>query len=137
MLRAGAPSWNAWRKENPKARPFFNFWDFKALGIDFSDMNLRHVSFFNAELSGVNLSGADISYADFRYAKLLHADMRYVVADYPTFWLADLTYADMSHAKLLNCNLEDALIHKLRLVNAEMTNSARQLAKQRGAIIEE
>jgi uncharacterized protein YjbI with pentapeptide repeats len=87
--------WNAWRDNNPTARPDLSGADLTNAdlsGANLSDANLSHANLFGANLSGANLSGAKLTFANLGGA--------------------DLSGANLTEAHLYETNLVNLDLHK-------------------------
>ena len=105
VLRAGARTWNAWRRENPDVVPELNdlrasiserqFGRAQGGPIDLSRAELCRAELDQATLVEANLAGAVLVAADLSDARLDQADLR--CADLSNAWLA---YATLNGAQL-------------------------------------
>jgi uncharacterized protein YjbI with pentapeptide repeats len=114
MLKNGASTWNAWRKENLVIRcP--NLTAAKLSGADFNGADLSGADLSRANLHGANLSWADLLEASLVTANLGEADLR----DARLFG-ADLRGADLSEANLRDAILYQANLHEASLRGADL-----------------
>jgi len=114
VLERGVPTWNAWRRQNPKLVPDLlegNFGDATLEQVDFSGADLRGAHLANAKLIGANLNKADCYKASMWRANLTNADLRE----------ADLSSANLNGAILAGANLSGCILRFARLaaVNVE------------------
>jgi hypothetical protein len=114
VLERGVPTWNAWRRQNPKLVPDLlegNFGDATLEQVDFSGADLRGAHLANAKLIGANLNKADCYKASMWRANLMNADLRE----------ADLSSANLNGAILAGANLSGCILRFARLaaVNVE------------------
>ncbi len=100
ILEKGAEGWNAWRRENPKARPDLSYADLSSPNLSYTDLSsanlsgafIRHAYLRYADLSGAYLVSTDLSYADLSYADLTAS----------TFGLTKLAGLDLREANGLD-----------------------------------
>ena len=111
LLKQGAESWNAWRREHPDETVDLSddvFRGCEMRGADLSKANLANGDLSDSDLSEVDLSdailvGAKARGANLRYARLNRADMQQI-----DFAGADLSFADLADANIRHANLEGA-----------------------------
>jgi hypothetical protein len=106
IIKQGVTAWNAWREENPGARP------------DLRCAHLRRAHLSEADLNGAKLMEADLTGADLRMANLREADLRYARLFETTLVGADLSLSDLVNAGLLGANFCDADLSGARLARA-------------------
>jgi uncharacterized protein YjbI with pentapeptide repeats len=144
ILKEGAESWNAWRRDNPytkirlsRARfddphPWAHLigpvapatlsgTDLKLDGADFTYAYLSCAFIPRADLSWANLSYADLSYADLSGADLSHAILDDANLSHAKFADANLSSAHLINADLTRANLEGADLSHTFLTNARLT----------------
>ncbi len=83
FFRADVDRWNAWRKEHPSEQ-----------------IDLSHIDFTAARLSGINLRELDLSGIDFSFCTLAGADLSRTILDRANFSGADLPKAKLRGASL-------------------------------------
>lgn len=109
-IRAGAPVWNKWRRDNPGVVPDLNglrisaselqFGAVQGGPVDFSRAELCQAVLVHATLIEANLAGAMLIKADLSYGRLNKADLRG----------ADLRGAKLGYADLTEARLDGAFV---------------------------
>ncbi|MFT7560593.1 MAG: hypothetical protein ACI93R_002515 [Flavobacteriales bacterium] len=106
LILQGPKSWNAWRKQNPSARPVLDgieLTQLKLSGIDFSGLSLQKAVLFRCDLSHANLTSAD-----FRHAQLKENNFGAAKLIAAFFQMADLSGSNLSHANILTASTQGA-----------------------------
>ena len=145
-LRAGVQKWNAWRAENPDARPDLKGADLSGADLTRADLtgadltravlrhahlsgavltgaNLMFANLSGANLSGANLSGANLSGAHLSGGHLRHAHLSGAVLTGAHLRRADLSGADLSGADLTLADLTRADLSGADLTGADLTRA--------------
>ena len=77
ILMQGVRAWNAWRDENPEARPNLRLGDFTRARLDnvnFKNTDLRSCCFTGASLVSANFHSANLRASDLTGADLRNVD---------------------------------------------------------------
>jgi uncharacterized protein YjbI with pentapeptide repeats len=134
LLKQGVAAWNAWRRENPDARPNLSRADLSGANLigahlgkaDLSKADLRGARLF--ELSGANLIGANLSGANLRSANVIGANLSEA-----NLSRADLSDAHLGQALLVGANLYRANLHGAKLFDANLVQALLEEAFLHGA----
>ena len=121
ILRQGVEVWNAWKAQEPSARP--DLTEANLFRADLRRADLRGAHLHGARLVGAELIAADLSGADLSGADLREADL---VA-------AHLVEANLSGAHLLLANLAGAHLRGAHLDGARLSGAKLTAADLRGA----
>ena len=147
LLGQGVETWNKYRKENLRERPYFrgafleeadlSGADFR--GASFAEANLGHALLRKADLSGADLSGANLSGADIRGTNLegvvpCYADMTNTKIDENTIFDDDIRLVweilnqpksdrDLKGADLHITKLDGARLRRANLEGADLSGT--------------
>ncbi len=113
-LDQGVDAWNAWRRDDPDARP-------DLAGADLARRNLRGI-----DLARANLRGATLDRATLVRACLDAADLR----------RTGLARATLREATLVHANLREATLHHAELRGARLDGADLSLASFRSASLQ-
>lgn len=96
-------------------------------------LDIRGITLFHEELSGLDLSGYDFSYADlnrsnlagtiFSYAVFQGASLEQAVLDECEFIGSDLTYASLNECSAKRCGFGGADLSYASMINADLTDA--------------
>jgi uncharacterized protein YjbI with pentapeptide repeats len=113
LLSSGSRTWNAWRKDNPEARPNLVGADLRGQDFRFADLSsadLRHADLSHADLCDADFYHADISGAALEGARLWNADLGSVTAVGARLRDAELLWGNLSEADFRDADLAGAML---------------------------
>ena len=125
-LRAGVPTWNVWRSENPAVSLDLAKADLAR--ADLARADLWRADLAKANLARANLTGADLTGADLPWANLTGADLTGA-----NLTGADLTGANLTRADLAGAKLRGADLARADLARADLTKANLARANLTGA----
>jgi Pentapeptide repeats (8 copies) len=120
ILRQGVEAWNAWRRDNSRARPLLHGADLR--GRKLSGADFRGAQLVQARLAEATLDGADMRNADLRGASLREASLRG----------AKLQKAVLRHANLSGADIEGANFDECEIYGTGLWNLKGQPASSQG-----
>ncbi len=135
MLRSGkVDDWNLYRRQNPNWIPcistdrrWVDLSGATLLGVDFSNVSLRHAQLHLADLDRADLSGGDLTNCGLVDVTFRDANLR----------LANLTAAKLSGANFVRANLDNANLFLAELNQASLEGARMSYANLRGAKLEQ
>ncbi len=143
ILKQGVAAWNAWRKANPRVRPYLDdvvLRDGALSGIDLHGASLNQTDFVGTDLSNANLSGAELQLVHLSgcdctgtsfSGTLLHsAYLNGANCSNSSFDEGMLIHVDFTRA-----NLSFARFHKARIYDPNFLSAALSKADFAGAVI--
>jgi hypothetical protein len=135
ILRQGVEAWNAWRKANPKVKPWLSQADLT--GAKLAGVDLKEVVLHEAILQGADLTKANLTKADLKRANLTQTDLTKANLTGAFLLRANLNGTILLRANLRGAVLTGAVLHEAILQGADLTRTILHEANLTGTILHE